>query len=494
MFGSRASGTVRTNRPPIGAAGTNGPLVLGLMALASLAVSYVLLSRLGIQLFSAVLIGIVVGVIYLFLSFRSLAIPFYIAVLSIGGFRFLLNMQVPMLPDLYLDRLMVLWLLIVFMIKFFAEGRRFKGPYALDIALLVHGTYIFMRIWAYGFEVFTPWTQSILVPYMVYFFAKNIIETKRQLQILYVLLLLVGFYYSVSSIAQKFHIDAILYPTYMRLPSVGWPGRSSGPYNNPGIFGNVLGMILPINLYFLSILKSRPWRAALMVNVALCFLGLYFTYTRGAWICTAAGLFVVVLLNRKSYLKALTPLAVVVPILGIVFLGLGQDKFMKERVENEDTIGARLGTMVTALRVWRDHPFLGCGSYRYAAVRGQYIEPVNVPGFPTIQFVQFRNNSAHDMYLGPLAEDGLVGVGLMFLIYFLNARNLFRIYRRARLGDRFAIYIIPLFAGVMVSYLVGGITQSFRHAAIMGTMLLMTAGIAAGYDPEKYESRVLVED
>ena len=58
----------------------------------------------------------------------------------------------------------------------------------------------------------------------------------------------------------------------------------------------------------------------------------------------------------------MVPLAVLVPFLSLYFLGVGQDKFMQERVENQDTIDARVGTMIMVLRVWRAYPLLGCGS------------------------------------------------------------------------------------------------------------------------------------
>ncbi len=466
----------------------------GLLFCIVLAGSYIILPRLGIQRFTFALIGTVFGLIYLVISFKTLAVPFYLTIFAIGGLRFIWSIQAPFLPDLYLDRIMLLWLLLVFMVKFFAEGKWPKGPYGLDWLLLAHGLYLLARIWAYGFVAFNPWTRSVLVPYLIYFFAKNIIDTKEKIRGLYIALLILGLYYAITSVAEKFNINSLLYPTYMRYAVTEYIGRSNGPFLNPGIFGNTMGMILPINLYFINTIKSRIMKVLLMLNMMLSFVGLYFTYTRGAWMCSLAGLAVVVLLNRKYYLRTLLPVGLLVMIVGLGVLGTGRDTFMKQRVENEDTIGARLGTAVTALRVWKDNPFLGCGSFRYPVVRENYVEPVNIPGFKTIRFVQFRKNAIHDMYLGPLAEDGLVGVGMMFGIYFMILRVYVRKFRWRKHGDHFAVFIIPLFTGVLVSYLVGGFTQSFRHATIMGTMLMMTAGIANGYTPEETRPEDVVSD
>ena len=109
------------------------------------------------------------------------------------------------------------------------------------------------------------------------------------------------------------------------------------------------------------------------------------------------------------------------------------------------------------------------------------IEPVEIPGFETIRFIQFRFNALHDMYLGSLAEDGLIGTGMVFGIFFMIARIYIKKYRLRKQGDHFATFIIPLFAGVVVIYLVGGLCISNRFFSVMGTVLFSTAGIANGY-------------
>jgi len=460
----------------------------GLLFCLAAASSYVLLPRLGIEKFVFTIMGVTIGFLYLVVSFKYLTLPYYLTILSIGGFRFLWSVKAPMLPDLYLDRMMLILMMLVFAVKFFAEGRRLKGPFALDLLILAHATYLFVTVMVQGFINFNAFSRSILVPYLMYFFAKNIFQNKRQVQILFAILLCLGLYYSITSIAEKFNIYSLLYPADLRLPETHFIGRSIGPFGNPGVFGVTMGLILPLNLYFLSLTKNGILKILLIVSMGLGMLGLFFTYTRGPWVSSILGMITVVWFNRKHYLKFFLPLLVVAPIIGSVFLGLGNDKFMKERVENEDTIGSRLGTGVTALRVWRDHPFLGCGFFRFGIVREKYIQPVNIPGFETIRFVQFRKNSLHDMYWGILAEDGLIGFGMLVGIYFLVLRLYIRVYRRRKLGDHFATFIIPLFMGVMVTYLVGGLFFSYRYFSTMSSIFLMTAGIANGYDPESYQA------
>ena len=461
--------------------------LVGLFML-TLAVSHVLLSRLGPQVFAFTLVGLVIGSIYTVLSFRNLSFPFIVVILSVGGFRFLWSVKAPILPDLYLDRIMILWFTAVFMVKVVAEGRRLRGPFVLDALILLHGVYVFVRVAMFDMVFIHTWSMCILVPYAVYFFAKNSMTELRSIRLLLGALMILNVYYSITSIGEKFDIPWLLFPPEMILNHEEYVGRSCGPFRNPGVFGNSIGMLMPLNLYFMATTRKNWLKVLLGLNLAFALIALYFSYTRGSWLAGVAALGTVALLNYRRYMRPLLPLAALVPLVAFYFLGLGQDTFMKERVENDDTIGARVGTAVTALRVWRDNPFLGCGSFRYRQVRENYVAPVEVPGMPKIRFVQFRRNAIHDMYLGPLAEDGLVGTGLQFAIYFFIVKAFGARYRARGKGEHFGRLIVPLFAGIFAAYLVGGLAMSFRNVSMMGSLLYLGAGIAAGYRAEEDRS------
>ena len=344
-----------------------------------------------------------------------------------------------------------------------------------------------------GAEHFNNWIASVFLPYIAYFFAKNIIENDRQIHILLAVLLGLSIYYNITSLAEKFRLTWIMYPRYMVIPHEVFPERSCGPIRNPGIFGNAIGMVLPIHLYFLAITKNKYFKAALLLSMTMGFAAIYFTYTRGSWLASLAGLFAVAFFNRKSYLKTLAPLALLGSLAAILILGIGQDEVMQKRVENEQTIGARVGTQITAMRVWRDYPIFGCGSFDYARVRGLYIDTIEVPLLGTIRFRDFRENSAHDMYFGPLAEDGLVGMTLTMSIYFVVIINIFKKHRLNKIGNKFAIYIIPLLAGISANYLVGGLTISYRNTTVLGTLFFIAAAIVDRYEPQEQVDEVVAE-
>lgn len=437
---------------------------------------------------SFVALGVVV-IIYAGISLRSLIIPFIVLLMSVGMLRFVWNFRAPMLPDFYLDRISLLWLLFILPILYIYTKKRLRGPFLLDSLLLVHSTYILTRIFMTSPEYFHTWSLSIFTPYAIYFFAKNIVFSLRQIRIILIFLLVLVFYYSVTSIAEKFQIGWLLFPRHMIEPHPILAGRSSGPFRSPAVFGNTMAMILPIFLYFIHTSRSVQIRVLLGVGFILASVGIFFTYTRGCILTAAIGLGVAAWLNRSAYLKYLLPLGAVIPIVAIALVGVQNDEFLEERLEATNPIEARIGAMVTGVRLWQDYPLWGCGPYQYKDYAPSYVAPVEFPLYGTVHVEFFRDSPAHDMYFSPTAEDGLVGQIILWVSYIIVLRVSWQKLKLRRQGDHFASYILPLFFAIYVIYLVAGFIISFRHFAILGALFWMAAGIAYGYDPADAEEK-----
>ncbi|MGD9547285.1 MAG: O-antigen ligase family protein [Candidatus Krumholzibacteriia bacterium] len=451
----------------------------------SLGVSHFLVTRIGLEMFTVALAMVFFGTLYAVVSFRNLMVPLMVWILTIGGFRFLWSIRTSLLPDLFLDRIMLVWVLGVFMIKFMAEKKKFRGPFTLDLVMLTFASYLLVRVYLGDMEFLNPWVQSVLIPYSAYFFAKNIIQTRRQIHTFLLILLILTVYYSITAVAEKFTITWLIWPKTILTEKRGFIGRSGGPFQQAALFGTILGILIPLHLYFLAKVRNSFAKILLFLSLGLGIAGLYFTYTRGSWLAGVVALLAVGACNPRQYLRYLVPVLFIAPIAAIGFLGASQDKFLKERVENEDTLGSRVGTAATALRIFRDNPVLGVGYFQFREAREDYIQPVEVPGLGTIRFVQFRHNHIHDIYLGPLAENGLVGAFLQGWIYYLILRIFLSKFRWRTRGDPVAIYVFPVFAGIFVGYLVGGLAFDYRFFSFMDTLFYASAGILNGYQGQE---------
>lgn len=464
---------------------------LGLLLLGSLLLSHLITSRFGVQVLVLAIAGLLFTALFSIISFRNLFIPFVVWILSIGGFRFLFTVQSPVLPDLYLDRIMMIWLTAVFLVKFFAEKKTLRGPFLLDYFVLFLVVYILMHVVFLKMVAFHEWTMSYLIPGCAYFFAKNVVTKYRQVRGLLWALLALLTYYGITSIAEKYRIEWLIWPKYILWEDY-FVGRSDGPFMHAPLFGTVIGMMLPINLYFIATVRSSALKIILYINLALGMAGLFFTYTRGSWLAGIMALIAMIVLNHRQYLKLVLPAAILFPILAVNTLSLGQDKFMMERIENENTFGSRFGIMATTTKVWRDHPVFGVGFYQYRFVMGDYVDPVNVPGLGLIRVSQFRHVPPHDIFFAYLAETGLVGAFLQGGIYFLVFRTVVRHYRRRDSEDEFTSQILPVFAGLFLGYLVGGLAIDYKFFSMVGTLFYTCAGILYGYRREEYQGAPMV--
>jgi O-antigen ligase len=443
-----------------------------------------ILQRLGFQFFLVAIVGLIGLSIYGYFSFRSIIIPFAVWLFSVGGLRFLWSIQAPLLPDLYLDRMAMIWLVAIFTLKLFFERRFLKSPYIIEMLMLLHSSYLLLQIYGNEMKFFHTWTMGYLIPFAAYFLAKNIVLTTQLARKVLLWLLILSIYYNITSIAEKFDIYWLIWPKYMLTDHEIFVGRSSGPFRQAPLFGTIIGMMLPIHFYFMSQTQSKFLRTLLYGSFALGLAGLYFTYTRGSWLAGFFSIGTALFLNRRHYLKMVAPALVVVSIGAFMFLGLSQDKFMRERLENESTLDSRVGTLVTAINVWKSNPLFGVGFFKYREVREEFVDMVDVPVFGTIRMRNMRNTVIHDIYLGPLAENGLIGAILQGLIYFLIFRTFLVKLKWRESGNHFATFIMPILGGIFVGYLVGGIAIDYRFFSFVGTLFYTGAGILDGYQIE----------
>ena len=433
------------------------------------------------------IVFVIIVITYSIVSLKAPIIPFLVLVASVGMLRYVWMLSAPILPDLFMDRISMVWLVIVFFGYSIYNRIPLRKPFTLDFLLLAHAIYIAARVLMTNPIHFHTWTQSVLTPYVVYFLAKNIVQTKRQIRMVLIVLITLSVYYTVTSIAEKFHIAELLFPRMMIEPHPEAAGRSSGPFRIPGTFGNTIGMLLPVFLYFISQARLKISKILFGFALLMGFVGLFFTYTRGSILGAAIGLGVVVFLNRKTYLPYVLPVLFLLPFVAINVIGVKEDEFLEERIEATNPIESRIGSMVTGFRMWRDYPLFGCGPYQYRAFAEDYVAPIEVPIMGTVRFKHFRGAPAHDMYIGPMAEDGIIGMLLQYFIYFTIVRISLAKLSLRRQNDHFATYILPLFFGIYTIYFFGGLITSFRHLSIMGSLFYMAAGITYGYTPEDAE-------
>jgi len=202
--------------------------------------------------------------------------------------------------------------------------------------------------------------------------------------------------------------------------------RAYGTFEQPNPYAGYLGLVGPLALA-LGLRLVRPserparsdwlcWLGAGSLVVIAIAIGM--SWSRGAWIAFATAIVVVVVASSRRGALALFSLVAVLALAGAVGgLGLVPDSVAHRltsflpvaevrdvrSVEVTDANYAsveRLAFWQAALRMWRDHPWLGVGLGNYAAAYSAY----SLPKW------RMALGHAHNYYLNIACETGLVGL------------------------------------------------------------------------------------
>lgn len=242
------------------------------------------------------------------------------------------------------------------------------------------------------------------------------------------------------------------------------------------IYGAIVALITPLvfGLYFSK--KHNALIQAILIGMMLItLLGLYFSYTRAAWLSVLAALVVWLLIKLRISFKIVA--AVGIAAGGILLFSWTSIQQTLERNKYEHTteeFGERLqsATNVTtdasnlerlnrwscAIDMFQERPVFGFGPGTYAFEYARFQRPENL----TIISTNFGDlGNAHSEFLGPLAEMGLVGMLSMVLIVIAIFYKAITLYVRWPREDKEMRAIIMSIVLSLTTYFVHGFLNNF---------------------------------
>lgn len=202
-------------------------------------------------------------------------------------------------------------------------------------------------------------------------------------------------------------------------------------YRNHVTYGVFLAMILPLLVY------ARNWTNAGKLNrllidsaIALVVAGLYFSYTRGAWLAVPAMLGAWLALRWKM-MRWVVPAGFLAAIL--FFISLSQDyKFLRFAPNYDTTIyhedfsdhmsatfqGEDMSTMerfhrwIAAFRMSKEYPLFGVGPNNFV----EFYQPYTVSAFETYVSDNEERSTVHNYFILMLVEQGYPGLLIALLL------------------------------------------------------------------------------
>lgn len=237
-------------------------------------------------------------------------------------------------------------------------------------------------------------------------------------------------------------------------------------YHNINIFAGMAILVFPLILdMFLYGKKKSKDLIFIIMSLLLNALGIFITYTRGAWIALLAAILIVMISKRYRFILygLFGLMAVGIKPIGGYILSRGTQNRL---IANESTI-ARLQSIFASFVIIKKYPFgAGSGSfaemYKRHVIEGYLMMPKSFRG--EIRVAAYNMMAAHNLWLHIAAELGIVSMlaflGMVLNRFILGIKNF-----RSCKGE----------VGAIVSYIIYSLTTGieFEHKGIItGTLVL----------------------
>ena len=239
-------------------------------------------------------------------------------------------------------------------------------------------------------------------------------------------------------------------------------------------YGAMVAFIIPILIaIYYSKNHSLLMRLALFGLILLAFVGVYFSYTRAAWLSLVAAFIVWLLIRFKIPFKYLFALGVV----GLLLIAANWDQInmrlaknrsehttekFGERLESAANVSTdasnleRINRWTAAWNMAMERPIMGFGPGTYAMEYAPYQNPENY----TIISTNFGTmGNAHSEYLGPMAEMGFPGLIIMLLLVAVIFYKGITLYIRYPAGEYKTLLLGLILA--LVTYFVHGFLNNY---------------------------------
>jgi O-antigen ligase len=237
-------------------------------------------------------------------------------------------------------------------------------------------------------------------------------------------------------------------------------------------YGAVLAFMVPVLVGAVGMPGYSRTRRGVAFVLLVITTGLVFSYTRAAWVSLvgAIGMFAAMKLRMRPWLLALLLLSA-----GSVYLvnkdritialERNRDESSDDMAEHVSSIGnissdasnlERINRWNSALRMFEERPVFGWGPGTYMF---QYA-PFQAAEDRTIISTNFGlNGNAHSEYLGPLAEQGVLGMVLMVLLVVVTSYRALVTWPRITAGEDKRLFM-GAYLG-LVTYYVHGVLNNY---------------------------------
>ncbi|MCB9360291.1 MAG: O-antigen ligase family protein [Flavobacteriales bacterium] len=237
-------------------------------------------------------------------------------------------------------------------------------------------------------------------------------------------------------------------------------------------YGAILAMFVPIPFIFLAKAEKYSTKVFASIFLTILVIGTIFSYTRAAWVSLVVAVVLFLIYTYKIKFKILVTIGTV----GLILLALNWNSLMMDLERNNQDSSANLSEHVKSISnvstdasnlerinrwtsawlMFLERPILGWGPGTYVF---QYA-PFQLSKNKTIISTNVGNNgNAHSEYIGPLAEQGLVGTIMVVLLISMVFYKGSALYHRLPKGELKTVVLFTLLG--LFTYVIHGFLNNY---------------------------------
>jgi O-antigen ligase len=402
--------------------------------------------------------------------------------------------RLPSFPDLYPGRVSSILLFLAFLIQVLMGQRKAPPIGAIEKSMIMFLVLMFISIVTTGQR--PAWLlllHGYIYPFIFFYFARAVVQKEKQLQLVFGYFVLVGIYFAVMGVFEKFHWYALVWPHFIVDPTVAAHGlmrlgfRVRGIFLQPAVLGTVMTMGFFPAWHFLS---HRRGIVPIVLKVVLLVTTpatLFFTETRSVYLGLLVALMVGAVWSRSLRVVSIGLLLATATGAFLNWDNLHSQDRSKGGLATTNTIDYRIEMAYETAEIFVDHPFFGVGFQNFDEAAPRYRKPRDVPIYGHVDIGVGGPTVSHNILETIVAEQGAMGLLPYLLIYVLVTLRSVRAFRALpRRGLISKDYVVCVWCG-MAAYLTNSMFMEMRYFEyinvlfffLIGAMVAMQEGLEA---------------
>jgi len=377
-------------------------------------------------------------------------------------------------PDLSLDRLAAGGLLALVLGQA-VLGRRRLAPFARTDALIV--------IFCLGYGVsgtvsslglitaYQALFDAVYIPILVYFLAKNLVRSRRDLNMVIGALVVVCTYLSILTIREQITGEVLFHPPGRSVYYTEHIRRVAGLLGNPTFTDVIIAMTMPLLLVQIARSRSLWVKIVGLLLAALMGVGVYMTYVRAGWAALFLSLLVLAVLWPRFRKPFLLLLALGAVLLVVNWATVSSSYVFTERLTAVRSIDSRKTGIDLAWRVFQRYPLVGVGFANFGAIAAEEF------GW---QISRYALPSPHNSYLYIAVSGGLLAFVPYLLMFLSIVWDGWKLYRRGGRDPSVDQALMAAFLAAMVGYLAPIATMEIEASKLTNMLFFLIVGGVLG--------------